>query len=597
MTRVVYGLVVQDGAVQNGAIKVKLTDTVEDVLDLTRQIGQDFPALPAQNAVVWLPSEFLASGPLGAEDLRVQLAERSLADIAQRATGNETIGSILDDDKGGVQEPRTHIVVEIQLLAARVPTVLEDEEVELEDLQGMLVKQYENVVASASKGKSPSVNAQSKSYNNYQGQKVPILDGRYNALKNRPTIAPPVELFHPVFACFRARLEEATAEVPEDIVRDTANLMRSSSAIQVSEQPRTQNTRTSLAKILKQSFLQVVNLDRTSADHIALCTDSAVHETAAVVIVEEKSELGAGGSEPSVQGSFSYLQFWADPTHQRIREGCCCPSFIVGLAGPWLVIVGAVFTSQIIAQRLTDYLWLGNSRVNDDGHVLRVARILHSLQASIEELQMYYLDLQPQRFDSKQPHPRFFPSITSYESNGEAVTFTYISPLESDPACMTFLAALDEMTNKKVVIKFVQRYGEEAHRLLARLRLAPELIHFGSISAPGLCYGGFQMAVMDYVEGQTLSDAYTDNPLPARVTEAISRGLEALHRADIVYGDLRRPNIMIRNEDQAIVFIDFDWAGKVGQVRYPLHLAAAVREASEALEYDLMDKGHDRNMF
>lgn len=70
----------------------------------------------------------------------MQLAERSLADIAQRATGNETIGSILDDDKGGVQEPRTHIVVEIQLLAARVPTVLEDEEVELEDLQGMLVK-------------------------------------------------------------------------------------------------------------------------------------------------------------------------------------------------------------------------------------------------------------------------------------------------------------------------------------------------------------------------------------------------------------------------------------------------------------------------
>ncbi|KAJ6610940.1 hypothetical protein B0H10DRAFT_1919177 [Mycena sp. CBHHK59/15] len=574
MTRVVYGLVVQDGAVQNGAIKVKLTDTVEDVLDLTRQIGQDFPALPAQNAVVWLPSEFLASGPLGAEDLRVQLAERSLADIAQRATGNETIGSILDDDKGGVQEPRTHVVVEIQLLAARVPTVLEDEELELEDLQGMLVKQYENVVASASKGKSPSVNAQSKSYNTYQGQKVPILDGRYNALKNRQTIAPPVELFHPVFACFRARLEEATTEVAEDIVRDTASLMRSSSAIQVSEQPRTQNTRTSLAKILKQSFLQVVNLDRTSADHIALCADTAVHETAAVVVVEEKSELGAGGSEPSVQGSFSYMKFWADPTHQRIREGCCCPSFIVGLAGPWLVIVGAVFTSQIIAQRLTDYLWLGNSRVNDDGHVLRVARILHSLQASIEELQMYYLDLQPQRFDPKQPHPRFFPSITSYELNGEAVTFIYISPLESDPACMTFLAAL-----------------------LARLRLAPELIHFGSISAPGLCYGGFQMAVMDYVEGQTLSDAYNDNPLPARVKEAISRGLEALHEADIVYGDLRRPNIMIRDEDQAVVFIDFDWAGKVGQVRYPLHLAAAVREASGALEYDLMDKGHDRNMF
>ncbi|KAJ7241717.1 hypothetical protein B0H12DRAFT_42281 [Mycena haematopus] len=454
---------------------------------------------------------------------------------------------------------------------------------------------YQTVVDSVSKGKSPSVNAQSRSYNAYQGQKIPLLDGRYNATKNTQTIAPPVELFHPVFASFRARLEALT-DVPEDIVRDTASLMRASSAIQVSEQPRTQNTRTCLAKILKQAFFQVVNLDRTSSDHIALCVDTVVHETAAAVIVEEKSELGAGGSEPSVQGSFSYMNFWADVTHQNIRDGCCCPSFIVGLAGPWLVVVGAVFTSQIIVQRLTDYVWLGNSRVDDDDHVLRVARILFSLQASIEELQTYYMHLEPQPFDLKHLHPRFFPSITSYHSNGEDVVFTYISPLESDPACMTFLAALDKTANKKVVIKFVKRYGEEAHRLLARLGLAPELIYFGSISVPGLCYGGLHMIVIDYIEGKTLSDAYSDAVLPVRVTETISKGLDALHASDIVYGDLRRPNVMIRNQDQGIMFVDFDWSGKVGQVRYPLHLAAAVREASGAVEYDLMDKSHDRKM-
>ncbi|KAK0486460.1 hypothetical protein IW261DRAFT_1455604 [Armillaria novae-zelandiae] len=39
-------------------------------------------------------------------------------------------------------------------------------------------------------------------------------------------------------------------------------------------------------------------------------------------------------------------------------EGCCRPSFIVGLARPWLIIAGAMFTSEVTVQRLTEYLWL-----------------------------------------------------------------------------------------------------------------------------------------------------------------------------------------------------------------------------------------------
>ncbi len=89
--------------------------------------------------------------------------------------------------------------------------------------------------------------------------------------------------------------------------------MRSSSAIHVSEQPRTQESQTLLSKILKQSFLHPADLYHPSAD-IALCENTTVDETAAVVIVEEMSELGAGGSELSVQGSFSYIRFWVDTT-------------------------------------------------------------------------------------------------------------------------------------------------------------------------------------------------------------------------------------------------------------------------------------------
>ncbi|KAK0447483.1 uncharacterized protein EV420DRAFT_1622434 [Desarmillaria tabescens] len=396
-------------------------------------------------------------------------------------------------------------------------------------------------------------------------------------------MAPPIELFHPVFARFRAKLAD-TEVVPEAIVRDTVSLMRSMSAIRASEQPQ---GRTMLSEILKQPFLRAVDLDSsTSTDHIALCGETTVDEMAAVVILEEEDELGAGGSEPSVRGSFSYMKFWADGTRRKIREGSCCPSFIVGLAGPWLVIAGAVFTSQIIVQRLTDYVWLGNSRVNDDDHILRVARILYSLQGSIEELRKYYEDLKPQPLEANKPHPRFFPSVTPYRSNNEDIGFTYISPLDLDEMCVTFLATLDvEQGERKVVVKFVERYGEEAHRLLAGLGLAPEILYVGPI---GGSYSKLRMVVMEHVQGRTLVAEYRDGPIPEDVKKAVKEGLDALHNEDLVYGDLRRQNIMIC---KGLKFIDFDWAGKVGEVRYPLHLASCISE------YDLILKEHDMKMF
>lgn len=288
--------------------------------------------------------------------------------------------------------------------------------------------------------------------------------------------------------------------------------------------------------------------------------------------------------------------------HRQIREGCCCPCFVVGLAGPWLIIAGAVFTSKVIVQRLTDYVWLGNSRVNDNDHVLRVARILYSLQVSIQALQMYYKDLKPQPLEKNKPHPRFFPSITSYRCDSKNVNFTYCSPLELNDTCVIFLATLDAEEGQKVVVKFVSHYGEEAHRILAQLQLAPELLYCGPIGGYDVSYGKLQMVVMEYIQGQTL--AYGEL-LPRDVKNAVEKGLGELHSRGIVYGDLRRQNIMIadaagqdneENIGNRVRFIDFDWAGKVGEVRYPLHLSSCISEASGGLEYDLIQKDHDTNM-
>ncbi|PBK86627.1 hypothetical protein ARMGADRAFT_1066525 [Armillaria gallica] len=556
-----YGIAIENGHVLNAAFKVQIDDD-KDMLDLMKQTASEYP-VPALHAVIWLPNEFLPLGPSAPEDLRARMVNRQLRDIAKPAEVDQTVESIIDISQSGVQVRKTHIVIEIPPPAARARPILPEEET---DFVGALAKKYESVVAGTNKGKSPPASAQPDSYNAHQGKSLAILDGRYNAASDQQTIAPPIELYHPVFAQFRAKLTDTEIVIPEDIVRDTASLMRSSSAIHVSEQPRTQQSHTLLSKILKQSFLHPADLYHPSAD-IALCGNTAVDETAAVVIVEEMSELGAGGSEPCVQGSFSYIKFWVDATHQKIREGCCCPSFIVGLAGPWLIIAGAVFTSKVIVQRPTDYLWLGNSHANDDDHILRIAHILYSLQGSIKYLQSYYKNLKPQSLEANKPHPRFFPSITSYPSNGREINFTYTSPLELDDTCMTFLATLGaNLGQKKVVVKFVQRYGEVAHRLLEELQLAPALLYAGPIDGCGV---SFQMIVMEYIQGQTLVEAHPDGLLPIGIKKAIKTGLDTLHSKDFVYGDLRRQNIMVTDEDNRIRFIDFDWAGKVGEVSMP----------------------------
>ncbi len=61
----------------------------------------------------------------------------------------------------------------------------------------------------------------------------------------------------------------------------------------------------------------------------------------------------------------------------------------------------------------------------------------------------------------------------------------------------------------------------------------------------------------------------------ANVIGDLERALNILHGEGLVFGDLRRPNIMIMpgpNKDDTVRLIDFDWAGKENEARYPIHL-------------------------
>ncbi|KAF8337387.1 uncharacterized protein EI90DRAFT_2646168 [Cantharellus anzutake] len=117
-------------------------------------------------------------------------------------------------------------------------------------------------------------------------------------------------------------------------------------------------------------------------------------------------------------------------------------------------------------------------------------------------------------------------------------------------------------------VKFVHRYCEDAHRLLAQIGRAPTLHHCGSIGA------GIIIVAMDFLnECQDSHSRYPSGLLPARLLQDVKEAVELIHKNKIVHGDLRQPNIMIwshkedttdeaRREEHAML-VDFDWCGRV----------------------------------
>ncbi len=141
---------------------------------------------------------------------------------------------------------------------------------------------------------------------------------------------------------------------------------------------------------------------------------------------------------------------------------------------------------------------------------------------------------------------------------------------------------LAEYQGRTVVVKFCERYGEDAPRVLANAGLAPRL-------------------------------EFRHRDLPQSVLDDIERALGKLHGAMLVYGDMRRPNIMVvkkskcRNDDSDSdsdldewrgLLIDFDWSGRVGVVKYPptLNTCGEIKWAKGVEPATTIRTKHDRDM-
>ena len=96
-----------------------------------------------------------------------------------------------------------------------------------------------------------------------------------------------------------------------------------------------------------------------------------------------------------------------------------------------------------------------------------------------------------------------------------------------------------------------------------------------------------------------------DHNLPSTVLKDVKLALEKLHNAGFVFGNVRRPNIMVyksREKDEEEwrgLLVDFDWAGPVRKTKY---LAAILKNSGEINWVDGMSpraeikKEHDLDM-
>jgi serine/threonine protein kinase len=115
-------------------------------------------------------------------------------------------------------------------------------------------------------------------------------------------------------------------------------------------------------------------------------------------------------------------------------------------------------------------------------------------------------------------------------------------------------------------IKFVRRYSDAAHKCCAELGFAPQLFGFQSLP------GGWSMVVMDWLSSDKWSQL-DEIQITRKDVDALISKISQLHQSGYGHGDLRAANILVsRSDPKHYMIIDFDWAGTLGIVCYPMNV-------------------------
>ena len=139
------------------------------------------------------------------------------------------------------------------------------------------------------------------------------------------------------------------------------------------------------------------------------------------------------------------------------------------------------------------------------------------------------------------------------------------------PKKMVFEGKLYSTT---VMVKICKgKYGEAVHRAMTDEDHSPRLIDCLKVTDDTF------LVVMEKFDSEML-DVYWKSVVECEkeskrrtIEQQLRNILSFMHRQRYVHGDLREPNILVSGKSEIkLKIVDFNWAGKVGEVVYPLDL-------------------------
>ncbi|KAF8079189.1 hypothetical protein FPV67DRAFT_1604454 [Lyophyllum atratum] len=400
----------------------------------------------------------------------------------------------------------------------------------------------------------------------------------------------PVTLLHPVFGRFKDDCETYTPGKEDNAL--ALELQKVMSDIYDDEDQR--------AKKVREVFGAVgIVLTRTKVGSTKYETDgdtlSGPHR---FNLSDFKNEVACSGAEPYFQAGLYYVESTRDHATKVPNSGLPC--ILVLVFGPYMSFAGAAWTDRPNLQVLSPALPF-HTHHSDTTLRTIAARHLGAYKRAVRSLEAYYRDELPSTTASSSlspPDPRFpYPTrFTSLDDAAECV-FEYVSQLDQDK--LLFVARLLQGGRGNICIKFARRYSKDAHGFCASIGAAPRLLGFEVIP------GGWFMVVMEllgedyvnYFEYRRRPDF--DRELTRPLLDEVKHSLTRLHDAGFVHGDVRNINLMFTKGSEAkFRLVDFDWAGTIGEVRYPMnvHFGDDLWRPDGAYDGELITTEHDLQM-
>lgn len=187
--------------------------------------------------------------------------------------------------------------------------------------------------------------------------------------------------------------------------------------------------------------------------------------------------------------------------------------------------------------------------------------------------------------------------------DGRSIDFQFKSPFHSLYAlCPLLFRATANLTEassetEEVLVKIVEGdYGYEAHRIAAESGFAPKLYGVAKLDGAPSAY------IMEFLSEKSgwepLRYLFSRLSTPSHFEKLgveIDKFRSLLEKHNLVHGDLRANNTLVRVQGESVELrvLDWNWAGAQGIVRYPLDLNPAAGLPGQP--GDLIWSAHDHS--